>query len=103
MESERSILIEAWKICSQGMSKDKTQYSNAYEYIENFKKTSHFILDIGFEFAYSTDSFELAHFGLHLIANVIKFKWNDIDPNTKLTIKNKLTTLITTLDSQPEG
>lgn len=101
MESERNILIEAWKICSQGMSKDKAQYSQAYDYIENFKKTSNFILDIGFEFAYSTESFELAHFGLHLISNVIKFKWNDIDPSIKLTIKNKLTDLITNLDSQP--
>lgn len=100
MEAERNILIEAWRICSQGISKDKTQYNNAYEYIENFKKTSHFILDIGFEFAFSTESFELAHFGLHLITNVIKFKWNDLDPSFKLVIKNKLIELITNLDSR---
>lgn len=102
MEAERNILIEAWKICSQGTAKDKTQYQNAYDYIENFKKTSQFILDIGFDFSFSTDSFELAHFGLHLISNVIKFKWNDIDASFKLIIKNKLIDLITNLDSRSD-
>ncbi len=101
MESERNILLEAWRICSQGLAKDKVQYQQAYDYIENFKQTSQFILDIGFDLATSTDSFELAHFGLHLITTVIKFKWNDIDAGVKLLIKNKLVNLITTLDSQP--
>ena len=103
MESERNILIEAWKICSQQTTKDLNQYKKAYEYIETFKKTSNFILDIGFEMANSTVSYELAHFGLHLISDVIKFKWNTLDSHIKLVIKNKLVELISNLDSKQQN
>ena len=43
------------------------------------------------------ESFELGHFGLQLIGDLIKFKWKDIDGNTKNDVKNKLTYLITNL------
>ncbi len=97
MEAEKAVLIEAWKICSEGKHKNADQYQKAYEYIEHFKHTSIYLLDIGFVFAFMAESFELGHFGLQLIGDLIKFKWKDIDGNTKNDVKNKLTYLITNL------
>jgi exportin-5 len=97
MEPEKSILLEAWRICSEGKHKNADQYQKAYEYIETFKQTSVHILDIGFDFVCTSDSFELGHFGLQLISDLIKFKWKDLDPSLKLDVKNKLMYLITNL------
>jgi exportin-5 len=97
MDSEKAILLEAWRICSEGKHKNADQYQKAYEYIETFKKTPVHIQDIGFDFVCNVDSFELGHFGLQLIGDLIKFKWKDIEPSLKLDIKNKLMYLITNL------
>ena len=94
MEEEKNILIEAWRICSSGSHKDHSSYQKAFEYIENFKKSSSFAIEIGFQLSQSRASFELAHFGLQLITDSIRFRWNSMDTETKLRIKNMLTQLI---------
>lgn len=98
MDAEKAILLEAWKICAEGKHKSAAQYQQAYDYIEQFKQTSPHILELGFEFAYGADtSFELGHFGLQLIGDLIKFKWKDLGQQAKLEVKNKLLYLITNL------
>ena len=99
MEDEKKILIEAWQICSAGNKKDHTSYQKAFEFIENFKKTSSFALDIGFELSHLHANYELAHFGLHLVTGVIRFRWNSMDVETKNRIKNMLMQLIANNES----
>jgi exportin-5 len=100
MESvEMNKLVEAWKICSGASNVSMSEHENAFKYIEDFKQRSNDILPIGFNLASQSDNYQLAHFGLQLIAHSIKFRWNDLDQSIKFEIKTKLCQLIANIDN----
>ena len=107
MEQELTSLLEAWHICKNSLNVEPGLYRNAFEYIEKFKQSSNYLLEVGFYLAASSSSSsslaqpkfddELIYFGLQLIAHAIKFKWNNanmLSDQAKLEIRHKLFGLI---------
>lgn len=94
MDNELNELINAWNLCNTGTTNAIQQ--QAFNYIENFKQNSQYIIDIGFNLISRHDSVnsvvkpELIHFGTQLITHTIKFKWNILNYEKKLFIKNEL-------------
>ena len=97
MNNELNELIDAWKLCNSGTKQQNQQ--QAFNYIENFKQNSQNLLECGFSILNNnTIQPELIHFGTQLITHAIKFKWNSLDIEKKLLIKNCLHSLISNLN-----
>jgi exportin-5 len=97
MDNELNELINAWKTCNTGTKQQNQQ--QAFNYIENFKQNSSNILECGFKILNNNNiEPELIHFGAQLITHAIKFKWNNLNLDQKILIKNSLFALIENLD-----
>jgi exportin-5 len=92
MENEFNELISAWKICYTGTKTPLQQ--QAFSFIENFKQNSPNVIEIAYKLAIQNDVPEHIHFGLQLISHCIKFKWNSLNIEKKVEIKNALNSIL---------
>ena len=101
MEIELNNLIDAWKVCFNSVKTNANiSHQDAINYIENFKQSSPFVLDVGIYLAtQQSESSEMAHFGIQLIIHAIKYKWNDYNDQVKFQIKSKMISLISGMDN----
>ena len=60
------------------------------KYCENFKEQSHPALGIqcGLALCQRTDKPFIRHFGLRLMEEIIKLRWNDMTPEEKVFVKD---------------
>ena len=61
--------------------------SQAYILCEKFKEESPLCATVGFELALAGRNPAAKHFGLQLIEHCIKFRWNNLQPQEKVSIK----------------
>lgn len=61
--------------------------NQAYNVCERFKEESPLCAVVGLQLAASTRSPTVRHFGLQLVEHCIKFRWKDMHPQEKLSIK----------------
>ena len=61
--------------------------NQAYNLCERFKEESPLCAAVGVQLAGSMRSSTVRHFGLQLVEHCIKFRWKDLHPQEKLSIK----------------
>ena len=61
--------------------------AQAYNICERFKEESPLCAVVGLHLAKLTETPFVSHFGLQLVEHCIKFRWKDLHPQEKLTIK----------------
>lgn len=61
--------------------------NQAYNVCERFKEESPLCAIVGLQLAASARSPTIRHFGLQLVEHCIKFRWKDMHPQEKLSIK----------------
>lgn len=86
LSAEAEQLIQAVEIAlSPTASADaRTQ---AYSICERFKEESPLCAAVGLQLVCSNITATIQHFGLQLVEHCIKFQWQDIHPQQKLSIK----------------
>lgn len=64
--------------------------NQAYNVCERFKEESPLCAIVGLQLAASARSPTIRHFGLQLVEHCIKFRWKDMHPQEKLSIKDSV-------------
>ncbi|CAF0866997.1 unnamed protein product, partial [Didymodactylos carnosus] len=84
-------------LCSFSQSTSNNDKHVALEYLENLKE-NHILLccTIGFEFIKQQQQPLLHHYGIHLIENIIKYKWSALKPDERNVLEEQLFSLIKT-------
>ena len=79
------------------VSSDPIQRQQAYAFVEEIKSNPIQSISIGFDFLNKNQEFEplAKHFGLQCIEETIKYKWTSLDSPLKLSIKERLWSLMT--------
>ena len=83
------------------VSADVSRRQQAFEYLEQIKSNPTQSIEIGFEFFRSTRTVDplVKHFALQCIEETIKYKWTSLEPTLKISIKERLWSLMT--ETQP--
>ncbi|CAF4778163.1 unnamed protein product [Rotaria sp. Silwood1] len=85
------------------VSSDPIRRQQAYTFVEEIKSNPTQSVSVGFEFFNKNQQFDplVKHFGLQCIEETIKYKWTSLDPQLKLSIKERLWLLMTEHDQLP--
>lgn len=85
------------------VSSDPIRRQQAYAYVEEIKSNPAQSISIGFDFFNKNQQFDplVKHFGLQCIEEAIKYRWTTLDPQVKLSIKERLWLLMTEHDNLP--
>lgn len=78
----------------------KQQRFQAYEKLEHFKQTSPLLVQCGLTLATKHSEAAIRHFGLKVLEDVIKLRWNEMSLEQKVFIKDNAMKLI---DSNTDG
>ncbi len=86
ISAEAEHLIHAVNVALSPTSTTEAR-SQAYNLCERFKEESPLCAVVGLQLASSNHSPTVRHFGLQLVEHCIKFRWKDLHPQEKLSIK----------------
>ena len=83
------------------VSGDVSRRQQAFEYLEQIKSNPTQSISFGFEICQSKRNFDslVKHFAFQLIEETIKYKWTSLEPTLKVSIKERLWSLMT--ETQP--
>lgn len=86
LSAEAQQLVQAVEIALSPTASAETR-TQAYTHCERFKEESPLCATVGLQLASSNHIPVIRHFGLQLVEHCIKFKWQDIHPQEKISIK----------------
>ena len=86
ISAEAEQLIQAVNVALSPTATTESR-SQAYNLCERFKEESPLCAVVGLQLAGSNQTPAVRHFGLQLVEHCIKFRWKDMHPQEKLSIK----------------
>ena len=84
LEAEQ--LVQAVDVALSATASSESR-NQAYMLCEKFKEESPLCATVGFQLACFGRNLNAKHFGLQLVEHCIKFRWNSLHPQEKISIK----------------